>query len=87
MEGDGGVGFQLGEVSYPVCIYQEKSKDSVYHQECYPKSIIAGLSAGDVDPEHDDRVIVNCGCCPSNDMFAGRHFGSQRQHRCLRWRS
>lgn len=54
----------IAEKYYPVCIRKDTIDKSIYRQECYPESIIAGLGAGDVDPEHADRMIVNCGCCP-----------------------
>lgn len=62
-EDQGNGGFVVNKTYFPICV-QDGNK---FRQKCYPKSIIAGLGAGDTDPFHNDRTIVDCGCCPSID--------------------
>ena len=70
LQDDGMGGLEVVETYYPVCVLQEKKKKaSFYRQECYPNSTIYGLSYNDEIPGKKNRKIVNCGCCPPEDML------------------
>ena len=67
LEDDGTGGVNILETYYPVCI---EDRRNTYRQGCYPSSQVLGLGVDDQVPGlRRGGKIVNCGCCPSEDML------------------